>query len=60
MFCPNPTEIIKEDSLCLGSACGLATDSLSRLSINLLIHSLTEALMNAFYGSSLAALQISR
>lgn len=60
MFCPNPVEIMKEDSLCLGSACGLATDSLSHLFINWLIHSLTEALLNVFYGSAAAALEISR
>lgn len=60
MFCPNPIEIMKEDPFCLGSACGLATDSLFHLFINWLIHSLTEALLNAFYGSAVAALEISR
>lgn len=39
MFCPNPIKIIKKDSFRLGSACGLATDSLSICSlIGLFIH----------------------
>lgn len=54
-FCPNPIEIIKEDSFSLGSACGLATDSLFHLFINWLIYSFTGALLNAFYGSAVAA-----
>lgn len=56
-FCPNPIKIIKEGSYCLGSACGLATDSLFHLFVNWLIYSFTEALLNAFYGSAVAALE---
>ena len=57
MFYPNPSMRIKEDSFRLGSACSLVVDLLFHLLINWLIRSFTEALLNVFYGSAVAALK---